>query len=175
MPANEEEFAPTTWGNKYETLEVPSGQRCLVQRLDLQMLIKNGTLNKLDTLTTLVDSKHVSKKAKGGKYSAKSQDMQNDVILRKIMNDPEKFAELMDTVDKIVISIVVLPELQPAPDSEADREEGVVYIDTVDLDDKMYLVNWSMGGTRDVARFRRELKQHIDDLADVKTVGDSAE
>jgi hypothetical protein len=178
MPAiNEKEFTPTTWGgNKYEELTVPSGQRCLVRRtLDIKQMVENGIINKIDTLTALVDNKHVSRKAKGGKNSAKSQDMQNDVVLKKIMNDPVKFAELLETTDKIVIAIVVMPQLHEAPENDSDRQENIVYIDTVDLEDKLFLVNFAVGGTRGVAKFRRELQQSVERLADGEGVPEETE
>ena len=184
MPAkkiDENKYAPTTWNNDAEDLACPSGQLCLVKRPDIKKLIENGTLDKVDMLTSMVDQKHVSKKAKGGKNSAKSQDMANDIAIKKIVSDPKKFAELIETVDKVVMATVIQPELHEVPknddgtDDDDARLSGTVYIDNVDLNDKMFILQFAFAGTRDVARFRAELTESIDRLANVETMAETAE
>lgn len=39
---------------------------------------------------------------------------------------------------------------------EADRDPDLLYADNVDLDDKIFVFNFAVGGTRDLERFRRE-------------------
>ena len=174
MPATNEEYAPTTWGKSANELTVPSGQRCLARRPDTSALAKDGLLHKLDSITATIHSKHVSKKAKGGGNSAKSQQMAEDVALAQLAKDPAKLAEMMDTVDKVVLLTVIEPPLQLPPENWSDREDGVVYTDTIDLEDKMYLVNYAVGGTRDVAKFRGTVAERTKRLADVEDVEDSA-
>lgn len=175
MPATDNKYAPTTWGQSAEELKVPSGQRCLARRPDTAALAKDGLLHKLDSLTATVHNKHVSRKAKGGKNSAKSQQMTEDIALAQLAKDPDKLAELLDAVDKIVILTVIEPPLQLPPDNWHDREDGVVYVDTIDLEDKMYLTNFAVGGTRDVAKFRGEFNERVERLADVENVEESTE
>jgi hypothetical protein len=177
MPAiDEAKYVPTTWGgDKYQDVEVPSGQVCLIQRLDMQALMEAGVLTRIDALTVLVDNKHVSRKAKGGKNSKKSQEMQNDLTMKQIMNDPEKFKEVLEVVDRVIMAVVIAPKLHEVPEDNDDRKPDLVYIDTVDLTDKMFLLQYVMGGTSGIARFRGELQQYADDLADVDTVESPAQ
>lgn len=168
MPADK--FAPTTWAESTVELTVPSGQMCLARRPDPAQLAEDGLLHKLDGLTSLVDQKHVSRKAKGGKNSAQSQRMNDDMALANLAKDPEKLSAALKAIDQIVLKTVLKPSLQIPPEDWEDREDGVVYLDTVGIEDKMFLVNFAVGGTRDIASFRTELKERVDNLANVESV-----
>lgn len=179
MPAKsktpQDKYAPTTWASDTEDLECPSGQWCLVRRIDPMELLSNGTLQKSDMLTSLVDQKHVSKKAKGGKNSAKSQEMSSDMALKKALSDPAKMRELTDVMDAVVMATVIKPELLPNPEDMEDREPGKVYIAMVTPEDKAFIMQYAFAGHRDAAKFRGELQQSIDRLADGEGVSDPAE
>jgi len=54
---------------------------------------------------------------------------------------------------------------QPVPDAEREHGEGVAYIDWVDFTDKVYLMNFAVGGTRDLETFRQEQNQLLDALS----------
>lgn len=148
-------YAPTTWGGELlEDVVVPSGQTCQCRRPGMQGLIANGILDKMDTLTAVVNDKHISRVKKGG------------VKVDDITSDPAKLIDVLNTVDKVVAYVVVQPDIhRPVVidddgnerDMEDDeRETGVVYTDFIDIEDKMFLFNYAVGGTRDVERFRRE-------------------
>ena len=179
MPANENydtKYQATSWGKSQEELTCPSGQTCLVRPVDIRSLMAEGILTKLDVLTQLVETKHVSKKAKGGQNSKKSQEMTDAVIMKKLMADPEKLKEALLTVDKVVIATVIAPKLYPTVNDDGqeiewtERIDGLVYIDTVALPDKMFLMNHAFGGTKEVARFHGEIEQLVGTMADVENV-----
>lgn len=176
MPAKEvDKYAATTWGIDTEDLECPSGQLCLVRRIDIMKLIADGTLDKTEMLTSLVDQKHVSKKAKGGIASAKSQQMNSELAAMRMLKDPEKVAELMHTVNSVVCATVVKPELKMPPEDDSERESSTIYIDQVDLNDRMFIMQYAFAGHRDVARFRREFDESVERLANVETLADPTE
>lgn len=177
MPANPDfdKYAPTAWGVETEDLECPSGQLCLVRRIDPMQLIASGALHKTDMLTAMVDQKHVSKKAKGGKNSAKSNDMSVDLAVRKALADPTKMRELVEIMDAIVIETVVRPQLLPVPEDPMEKIPGKIYIDSVAAEDKAFIMNYAFAGTRDVARFRRQLGESVDSLANVESMESSSE
>lgn len=54
--------------------------------------------------------------------------------------------------------------------SEGAREEGVLYADQVILDDKMFIFNWCVGGTRDLEKFRSEHEAVVESLSDGEDV-----
>ena len=171
MPAksktNVDKYAATTWGIDTEDLECPSGQTCLVRRVDVMKLMADGTLHKTDMLTELVDKQHVAKKAKGGKNAARAAEVDTEKLLKEALKDPEKLKELVATVDSIVLATVVKPELHEVPEDGDERIPGKVYIDTVDINDKTFIMQYAFGGTRAAARFLEQLNESVDRLADV--------
>lgn len=54
---------------------------------------------------------------------------------------------------------------QPIPLEDDARDEDLLYIDEFDDEDKMFLFQWAVGGTDDVARFREEALSSMDALA----------
>lgn len=79
----------------------------------------------------------------------------------------EMLAGMVDMVDAVTVECVLKPEIVavPPPIPSADpageptpgeRLPGVLYVDVLDLDDKMFLFNWVVGGTRDIERFREQ-------------------
>jgi hypothetical protein len=138
-------------------------------------LLADGVLSKSDMLTALVDQKHVSRKAKGGKNSAKSQAMSNEMVMKQALNDPKKMQELVDVVNAVTLATVVKPELHPVPEDEEDRISGNIYVDSIDITDKMFIVQYAFAGHRDAAKFRGELQQSIGRLADGEGVPEETE
>lgn len=53
---------------------------------------------------------------------------------------------------------------------EGDREPGTLYADQVKMDDKMFVFNWVLGGTRDLSKFREQLSGTVESLQDSKPV-----
>lgn len=145
-------YAPNTWLSGggvggLEDVTVPSGQRCLVRRPGMEGLIKAGVLHNVDSLSQVVNEKHL-KRVAGKKEEAAEIDMSS------LMNDDEGMAEVLNVVDKVICHVVVKPEIQRTPDDVTRRQPGVVYADMVDLVDKMFLFNFAVGGTREMESFR---------------------
>lgn len=178
MPANlnPEDYQVTTWGNQYHELECPSGQKCLAQRLGMQQLIReNLDPDDLDMLTNLVNDQHVSKKSRtNGKAPGKKPKTVEQQAM-EILRDPDQLKRTMDIMDKILVAVVVAPKIHLVPDDPADREENLVYADMVAEDDKAFISNWALGGSRDLERFRTELGQVVDSMADVENLESAAE
>lgn len=158
-PEADSKYAADAWVSGgvggMEDLRVPSGQLCLVRRPGLEGLIKAGILRNMDSLTALVDQKHVKKAKKG-------QQAQLDV--ESVMKDEKALEQILYTVDKVVCHVVVKPEVHPAPNDVTRRKPGVVYTDMVDLQDKMFIFNFAVGGTRDLESFRGGLDAAVGGL-----------
>ena len=155
-------YAPDAWLSGgiggMQDLTVPSGQLCLVRRPGLEGLIKAGVLRNVDSLSAIVDQKHI-KKAKKGQGTGQ-------VDVESIMKDPKALDEILHTVDKVICHCVVKPEVHMTPNDVTRRKDGVVYTDMIDLTDKMYVFNYVMGGTRDLESFRGGLDSVVGSLAD---------
>lgn len=170
-------YAPTAWGQSdmfdgtSEDVTVPSGQKCRVRRPGVKGLVAAGVLDHVDSLTKIVGEKHIQR-AKGGRI--------DKIDVKDIVKNPEKVAEIIDVVDKVVCHVVVAPQLHRSPkckvcdrdidwhsympvegyhDPVVTLEEGKIYAFQVDMDDRMFILNFAVGGTRDLESFRSEREE----------------
>jgi hypothetical protein len=167
-------YQPTAWGSDSAVggavdLTTPSGQTCLVRRPGLQGLMKAGVLHNLDLLSSIVDEKHMKRVGKGAK---KSQEKELDV--QSIMNDQHAIDEVLHVMDRVVTHCVVQPQVLMTPNDITNRNPDVIYADMIDLQDKVFIFNFVVGGSRDIARFRRELGESVGGLDAVEGVQASA-
>lgn len=164
-------YVATTWGSNQAggvpiDLEVPSGQLCLVRRPGVEGLLKAGVLHKLDTLTQIVDEEHLQRvhgKGKKGISSAKEAG-------EKLLGDPRAIEEILYTIDKVICHTVLRPKVKMAPNDATRRKEGQIYTDMIDMEDKMFIFQFVIGGSRDLEQFRRELDESLGSLDTVETV-----
>lgn len=170
------EFTPNNvWGQKpvddTTELTVPSGQTCTARRIGLDALMEAGILGEADTLTGIVDRKHV-RRVRGANGVADHDEMDAS----SIMKDPEALKAIMTLADKAVPHIVVEPKVlchwddngESIPD--AQRVEGAIYTDMIGFEDKMFLFDFGVGGSSDVARFRERSEAALASVADVQAV-----
>lgn len=153
----DEKYAPTAWGGNEggpQDLTLPSGQLVLARKPGVQQLIVEGVLHKMDNLTSLVDSKHIKKNKKGP----------DALNAQSLLGDPEALAGVLHTVDRVMCSVVIRPTVRMAPNDITSRQPGVIYSDTVGIEDKMFLFNWALGGSADIERFRRESAEIVGSL-----------
>lgn len=165
-------YAPTTWGQEVlRDLEMPSGQLCQIRPPGMQALIAAGVLESADTLTSLIDEKHLKrvaptrKNAKGPQGQALKPGDVEAVDSRGLMQDPENLVKIFTLVDKVTVHMVVQPNVQPVPEPGAVREEGVIYVDMVDFLDKMYIFQYSIGSDSNLEQFRSEFASSLGSLA----------
>jgi hypothetical protein len=158
----QDRYAPTTWGTatNFNDLTMPSGQTAQVRQPGVQNLVSAGVLDDVDTLSTLVNEKHV-KRVKGKPV----------VDHKSMMGDPKNMLRVLETVDKVVEYMVIQPNVkrpvEQYVDSEgqtkerplAGREPGIVYTDQIDLNDRMFIFQYSTGGATDVEQFRGQLAE----------------
>lgn len=185
-PKQKREIATAaTWGGRKASstfdLDLPSGNTVLVKRVDMPTLLASGAFP--DTLMAIVSEKIGS--ATGQEDAPKAVDKD---AMKDIMGSPEKLGELFAAVDRIIPLVVEQPKVlnhrrevataDVAADSkvkvtgatwetipDAEREEDVVYTDMVDLEDKMHIFQFAVGGTRDVEEFREELASTVADVS----------
>lgn len=153
-------YAPNAWlaggVGGLEDLTVPSGQLCLVRRPGMQGLIKAGVLRNVDSLSQIVNEKHLKR------VDGKATD---EINMTSLMSDEEGMDEVLHVMDKVVCHVVVKPEIHMTPGDVTRRQAGVVYADMVDLVDKMAIFNYAVGGTRDMESFREGLGDVVGGLA----------
>jgi hypothetical protein len=158
-----------------EELELPSGNVALVRRPGPAALLKKGVLP--DAMASMISDMIAT-----GKGMSKEQS-------KAMANDPEMLTGMMEAMDKVLCAVVLSPhvlyhigqknaagaweavfENHPAnveiPYDERDPE--ALYADDVDFEDKSFIFNYAVGGTRDVARFREESDLSLATLSDVE-------
>lgn len=144
-------------------LPLPSGNTCLAIRPGPQGLIKAGLLDSLDQLTATVQSEHID--SKDPKKALKAG-------VENLKADPKKLIEGLDMVDRAVAYIVQEPkiwmdEYEPDGITPKPRQKDRIYADMVDLEDRMFIFQWAVGGSSDLDRFRQE---SIELMGNVPTV-----
>jgi hypothetical protein len=103
--------------------------------------------------------------------------------VEEMFQDPSKFQDVLDLVDNVLLYCVVMPKVMPvshrdeimAREDATDEEKKIavsmfLYPDMVDLEDKFFIFNYAVGGTRDLERFRTELAANVADVQPRKTV-----
>jgi hypothetical protein len=133
-------------------------------------------LDDVDSLTALVGEKHIKR------VQGKPQ-----VDVKALSKDGKRLAESLDVIDKIVCHIVLKPLITPTPNCnvcgknlewhawadvkdvdhtpDIEYEPGLIYASQVDLEDKMFLLNFAVGGTRSLESFRGESDELMAGLA----------
>lgn len=83
----------------------------------------------------------------------------------KLMEDPEKLQEILDLADSVALYCFIEPRLENVPlDDEGliipvgddRRDEDTLYVDEVDLTDKLFIFQFAVGGTAPLEKFRQE-------------------
>jgi hypothetical protein len=84
--------------------------------------------------------------------------------------------EMLTMVNTVVVSVSIEPKVHEVPeDDEEDRDDDLLYVDEIDEEDKMFLFQWTIGGTDDVAQFRREAEEGLVALAEGASSGSAAQ
>lgn len=177
---NPQRYVATAWGkNKAATIElrVPSGQLCLVRTVGIPGLIEAGILDQVDSLTSIVDAKFIKHDDAGVP----------SIDIPGVSDSAGAIKNIMEIMAATVCLAVVEPKVYEVPmvlsdpdnpDStlvEGEREEGKVYVDTVDEEDQVFIFQAVAGGTQDLEQFRQRVEELVDGLDVVEQVDDQAE
>jgi len=178
--------SPTTaadWkeSRKAVPLDVPSGKTCLVEPRSLDFWVRTGKVpNRLMPLAQ--------------KAVATGSDLSEEELWKAVEEDPEFLQEMMQMVDTVVVFQVKAPVVHAVPtrckecskleeahkdlDHEweaPDREEDKLYVDEVDLNDKMAVFAFVTGGVRDLESFLQESRGNVPSGADGEGLESPAE
>lgn len=153
-------------------LEVPSGALCQVRRPGPMGLIKAGLLDNLDILGSIVQTEHVDRVE--GRQSEEDDETKQLRQAQELMADKEKLLHATALIEGVVAHCVVQPELVPTPaDPNEPRDPDRVYVDSVDFEDQVFIFQFVVGGTADLASFRQEFGKTLGGLGSEQAVPDS--
>lgn len=160
-------YRPTAWGfGNAEDLTMPSGQLALVRRPGLQGLMEVGVLRDIDTLTAIVSAEHIARVKRSVSEPLNADEMKKDVAA---------IQSTVHVVDRVVCHCVLKPTVHMTPNDVTKRDSKKVYADQISIEDKMFIFNYAVGGTRDVERFRQESVAAVGSLVDEPDASDEAE
>lgn len=142
-------------------LEVPSGNVCLVRKPDgMKAFMVNGKIP--NSLMPLVAAALDEKSSNDG-----------ELDMQAILADPEKMNDMMALIDSITVATVVEPVVHPVPSGDVGRNDDMLYVDEIDMEDKLMIMGFALGGVKDLETFRRSTTDHVASLADVSELSDS--
>lgn len=142
-----------------QDLRLPSGNVCLVKRPGPEGLIKAGLLDSLDTLTALVQTEHID--SNDPKAMARA--------VQTMAADKGKLIDAITLMDKVVCHVVLQPPVAMPP-GDGERDPEALYVDEVDEEDKAFIFNFVVGGTRDIETFRKERAELMGGIPAVQDV-----
>jgi hypothetical protein len=167
-------------------LLLPSDNTALVRQISPTAFLQSGFMP--DPLTAIVRQAINTKQGLPPK------------AMKDLSEDPEKIGAAMETFDRVLTFVVIEPiiSMPPACDieikgetcgqyvnadvhkdpaksgkhqyHEGKRNPDILYADQVDMADKMFIFQWALGGTRDIAKFREQQQQSVDNVSDGKAV-----
>lgn len=194
-PAKKATAASAWKRQKGEALELPSGNVALVKRPGPQVLLQEGIMP--DTLMPIVTQ--AIQKGKGMKPTdldlndpAVVTDMIDSIdrLLVKVVVEPKvAYHKCLKTPEMGGVTAgpahevwVVIPEELRDGETECpncgkvhEHEDAIIYADDVELEDKFFVFNYAVGGTRDLERFRSQQSAGLGDVPDGPGDADSPE
>lgn len=143
---------------------------CLVRRPGPQGLVKMGLLDSLDSLTGIVASKILEVERGNGVGSSRP----SPEGMKALAENKENLATALDVIDRIIVGVVIKPAVLPVPTTEEERDEDALYVDEVDLEDKVFIMDYAVGGAGDWASFRERAAANVAAMEGITGVrGDS--
>lgn len=138
--ADVSDFSEWKKDNEPVPVRVPSGNVALLRQVDIRKFMSEGIMpnSLLPIVQEAMDAKTAPKQKK----------------IEQLAANPETIREMMDFLDKVALLCVVKPDLTPAPPEGEERDSSVLYVDDVDVEDKVFIFQWAVGGTSDLESFR---------------------
>jgi hypothetical protein len=175
MPSTDNaQYAPAAWGSPEYDFELPSGDKCLLRRLDPLVLTEYDLVDKLDFVTSIVENKHVAnanmsnveriKRDRARREGKVPEEVDTPTVL-SAMRGAENSRNFREVLNQVLVLGVVAPKLSMPPAPGEERVKGLVYVDGIPFTDKMAVFNELMSGVRTAGQFRGESEENVGDVA----------
>ena len=143
QPQQADPYAPVVWGASEYDFTTPSGQRCRLRKLPIEQLATTGILDQITRLPGLT-----------AELVAKSSGMPPTPT--DVMPDTETVKSVIEVVNQLVPIAVVRPEILPVPAEGEERLEGRIYVDSIELMDRVAIMNRVISPLQKLDAFRNE-------------------
>lgn len=193
MPSKDHsKYAPKSWASNEFEFDLPSGDQCLLRKLDPLSLGEHGLLEKLDFATSVVMNTHAKNasmskveriKRDRARREAKEAGLDPDeaiseadgASLMEIAKSAENSKSFREVLDQMLILGVVAPEMHlPPEDPKEERDDERYYTDAVPFPDKMAVFNELMKGVKATEQFREGSEETVGDVAPKPSVRPAA-
>jgi len=164
-PAKKKVTSAKNWKSSARTpveLELPSGNICLAINKGMRVFLEEGKIpNSLMEIVT--------KSIEG----AEGKTTKGQAAMAEAAEDPKMLADMIVMIDNALVMCVVEPVIMPMPTQVIDDKEVIdesvkdpdlLYVDEVDMEDKMFIFQWCVGGTDSVEKFREEFAGTLADV-----------
>lgn len=141
-----------------QELELPSENVCKAKRISPLDLVASGKMP--DSLSQIVTQAiNENKGLPPSKLAEMTQDM-------------EQLRGMVSFIDQVVLDCVIEPQVLPDPEEGEDIDPEALYVHQVDMTDKIFIMQWAIGGSPDLIQFRAGLSGG---MAAIQAVGDVEE
>lgn len=167
-------------------LELPSGNVALCKQITPLAFVTGGMIP--DPLTGLITQAINEKRGV------------NPAKLKALTENTTDIVAALEMFDRVLTNVVIEPPIEMPPTCavsvgeglcgeyantpvhkdthrsghhayrEGRRDPNVLYADIVDMDDKMFIFQWALGGTHDLQQFREEQAKRVESLSDGEDV-----
>lgn len=162
-----------------QAVPLPSGNVALVKQISPQAFLSSGMIP--NPLLSII------------RKSIQDKQGMNPASMKKITEDNELLVSTLELFDRVLCHIMVEPVVEMPPPckvcgkyanksqhdpgvrdshtyTEDARDPNILYADIVQMDDKVFLFQWALGGTADLESFREEQRQVVGDVPDSEDV-----
>lgn len=145
-PQEASAYAPSVWGTQTQfEVTTPSGQVCLCRELTVERLIEMGLLQAISSLEGIV----------GNQVLPKAQGQPSvQVDMAELVQNADKLTAVLDLVNVIVCEAVVAPRVHVVPADGENRVDGLVYVDSIGMQDRFAIFAEVTGGLDSLSSFR---------------------
>jgi hypothetical protein len=162
-----------TWRKSRQPVlvQLPSGNICRAINRGMDAFLKQGGIP--NSLMPIISAALAAGEGRPGAIAA------------DVLTDPAQLAAAVELANTITCECVLEPKIYPVPTKMVDdeqveitdpaerityaQEHGIdldagMWVDETDWDDRNFIMNWVMGGTQDVEKFREEFAGVVDDV-----------
>lgn len=136
-------YAPSVWGSNEYDFTCPSGQTCRMRKIPVEKIVSSGVLDKITRLPAVAQEQIDRAEGMPPKKVADA------------MPKPEEMEALLDTLNILLPMVVVKPEIYSAPEEGQERVVGRIYVDSIELEDRIAIMERAVGGVRNLEAFRK--------------------
>lgn len=173
---------------KPEPIELPSGNMASVRTASMEFFLASGFIpNSLKTMVQKQIQEVVHEE-----NPREAQKMNEEIA--KVLEDEDSLKDLIEMYDKIAIHCFIDPKLSDAPfekdedgnfihDEDGyripvdidERNQELLYVDEIEFEDKVFVFQLAVGGTKDIESFRQQQNQNLESVRASAEVGGEAE